>query len=81
MKKFQSMLVVGGGTETWVPGTWTPPPLPVVPPPVVPPSTSIPPVDQVLTLAEATAQCTLDGISQLLQPQAFQTCLNNYMNP
>ncbi len=45
------------------------------------PTTSIPPVDQVLTLAQATVQCTLDGLNQLLQPQAFQTCLNNYMNP
>ena len=45
------------------------------------PTTSIPPVDQVLTLAQATVQCTLDGLNQLLDPQAFQTCLNNYMNP
>ena len=45
------------------------------------PTTSIPPVDQALTLAQATVQCTLDGLNQLLQPQAFQTCLNNYMNP
>ncbi len=45
------------------------------------PTTSIPPVDEVLTLAQATVQCTLEGINQLLQPQAFQTCLNNYMNP
>ena len=45
------------------------------------PTTSIPPVDEVLTLAQATVQCTLDGINQLLNPQAFQTCLNNYMNP
>ena len=66
----------GGGTDTGgvnVPGTHVSiPPLP---------TTSIPPVDQALTLAQATLQCTLDGINQLLQPQAFQTCLNNYMNP
>ncbi len=61
----------GGGVH--VPGTHVSvPPLP---------TTSIPPVDQVLTLAQATVQCTLDGIDQLLQPQAFQTCLDNYMNP
>jgi Transglycosylase SLT domain len=63
-----------GGTGTGgvhVPGTHVSiPPLP---------TTSIPPVDQVLTLAQATLQCTLDGLNSLLQPQAFQTCLNNYM--
>jgi uncharacterized membrane protein YgcG len=61
-----------GGGGVHVPGTTVSvPPLP---------TTSIPPVDQVLTLAEATAQCTLDGINQLLQPQAFQQCLDNYMH-
>jgi hypothetical protein len=63
----------GGSGGVNVPGTHVSiPPLP---------TTSIPPVDQVLTLAQATLQCTLDGLNQLLQPQAFQTCLNNYMNP
>ena len=67
----------GGGDDgsggVHVPGTHVSiPPLP---------TTSIPPVDQVLTLAQATIQCTLDGLNQLLQPQAFQTCLNDYMNP
>jgi hypothetical protein len=63
----------GNGGGVHVPGTHVSvPPLP---------TTSIPPVDQALTLAQATTQCTLDGINQLLQPQAFQTCLNNYMNP
>jgi len=63
----------GGGGGVNVPGTHASiPPLP---------TTSIPPVDQTLTLAQATLQCTLDGLSQLLQPQAFQTCLDNYMNP
>ena len=52
---------------------------PVSVPPL--PTTSVPPVDQTLTLAQATVQCTLDGLNQLLQPQAFQACLNNYMNP
>jgi hypothetical protein len=45
------------------------------------PTTNLPPVDQVLTLAQATVQCTLDGLNQLLQPQAFQTCLDDYMHP
>ena len=45
------------------------------------PTTGVPPVDQTLTLAQATVQCTLDGLNQLLQPQAFQDCLNHYMNP
>jgi len=45
------------------------------------PTTSVPPVDQALTLAQATVQCTLDGLNQVLQPQAFQTCLDHYMNP
>jgi hypothetical protein len=45
------------------------------------PSTPATPVNQALTLAQATAQCTLDGLNQLLQPQAFQDCLNHYMNP
>ena len=63
----------GNGGGVHVPGTHVSiPPLP---------TTSVPPVDQTLTLAQATLQCTLDGINQLLQPQAFQTCLNNYMNP
>jgi uncharacterized membrane protein YgcG len=62
-----------GGGGVHVPGTQVSvPPLP---------TTSVPPVDQALTLAQATLQCTLDGLDQLLQPQAFQTCLNNYMNP
>jgi transglycosylase-like protein with SLT domain len=61
----------GGGVH--VPNT------PVTIPPL--PTTSIPPVDQVLTLAQATVQCTLDGLNQLLQPAAFQQCLNDYMTP
>jgi Transglycosylase SLT domain len=45
------------------------------------PTTGVPPVDQALTLAQATVQCTLDGLNQVLQPQAFQQCLDHYMNP
>ena len=52
--------------------------VPSVPPA---PSTSVQPVDEVLTLAQATAQCIADGIDQLLQPDKFQQCLNDYMNP
>ncbi|GAA4684166.1 lytic transglycosylase domain-containing protein [Nocardioides nanhaiensis] len=54
-----------------------------VPPIKVPdlPDTNIPPVDNVLTLTQATLQCTLDGLNQLLNPQAFQQCVNDYMNP
>jgi hypothetical protein len=62
----------GGGNGGIHTGGVTLPPLP---------STSLPPVDNVLTLAQATVQCTLDGLNQLLQPQAFQQCLNHYMNP
>jgi hypothetical protein len=63
----------GGGNGVHVPNTSVSiPPLP---------TTSIPPVDQVLTLAQATLQCTLDGLNQLTQPAAFQTCLDNYMHP
>jgi uncharacterized membrane protein YgcG len=45
------------------------------------PTSGLPPVDQALTLAQATLQCTLDGLNQALQPQAFQACLDHYMNP
>jgi membrane-bound lytic murein transglycosylase B len=59
-----------GGKGVHVPGTnVSVPPLP---------STSIPPVDTVLTLAQATTQCLLDGVSQL-NVSAFQACLDSYM--
>jgi hypothetical protein len=61
----------GGGIQ--VPGT------PISIPPL--PTTNIPPVDGVLTLAQATVQCTLSGLTQLLQPGVFQACLDGYMNP
>ena len=56
---------------------------PVVLPPVdLPdlPSTSVEPVDEVLTLAQATAQCLLDGISQL-DVAEFTACVTDYMTP
>jgi membrane-bound lytic murein transglycosylase B len=64
----------GGGTST---------PTPTLPPVDVPdlPTTSVEPVDEVLTLAEATLQCTLDGLNQALNPAAFAACLEGYMNP
>jgi membrane-bound lytic murein transglycosylase B len=63
----------GGGGDTSTP---------TLPPVDVPdlPTTSVPPVDEVLTLAEATAQCIADGISQL-DVAAFAACLDGYMNP
>ena len=53
------------------------------PKPSVPPlpSTSVGPVDEALTLAQATAQCIADGIDQILQPDKFAQCIEDYMNP
>jgi hypothetical protein len=61
------------------PGPGAPTALPPVELPELP-STSIEPVDEVLTLAQATAQCLADGISQL-NVQAFTACLDDYMTP
>ncbi len=62
-------------------GTTQEPPV-VLPPVDLPdlPSTSVDPVDEVLTLAQATAQCLLDGISQL-DVAKFTACVNDYMTP
>jgi membrane-bound lytic murein transglycosylase B len=60
----------GGGTGATLP----PVQLPSLP------STSVDPVDDVLTLAQATAQCLLDGVSQLDIPK-FQQCVEDYMTP
>jgi hypothetical protein len=64
----------GGGGNTTTPS---------LPPVEVPelPTTSVEPVDEVLNLAEATAQCIADGLNQALNPAAFQACLEGYMNP
>ena len=53
------------------------------PKPSVPPlpSSSVAPVDEALTLAQATAQCIADGIDQVLQPDKFAQCVEDYMNP
>jgi hypothetical protein len=45
------------------------------------PSTSVQPVDEALTLAQATAQCIADGIDQILQPDKFAQCVDDYMHP
>jgi membrane-bound lytic murein transglycosylase B len=67
----------GGGTQSGGGGGIHSGPVTVAPLP----STPATPANQALTLAQATVQCTLDGLDQLLQPQAFQDCLNHYMNP
>jgi hypothetical protein len=69
----------GGGGGGGGGGNTTTPSLPPVEVPDLP-STSIEPVDEVLSLAEATAQCLADGISQL-DVAAFAACLDGYMNP
>jgi hypothetical protein len=53
-----------------------------LPPVSVPPlpSTEVEPVDEVLTLAQAIVQCTLDGISQL-DLKAWNQCIKDYTNP
>ncbi len=62
----------GGGGGVHVPGTHVSiPPLP---------TTNLPPVDQALTLTQATAQCLLDGVSQL-NLTAFNACVDHYMHP
>ena len=72
----------GGGGGAGGGGGTTPTPTPTLPPADVPdlPTTGVPPVDEVLTHAEATAQCIADGISQL-DVAAFAACLDGYMNP
>ena len=64
----------GGGGGVHVPGT------PVTVPPL--PSTSVGPVDEVLTFAQATAQCLLDGFvdNPLVNNDPFDQCVHDYMN-
>ncbi|MBF4163869.1 lytic transglycosylase domain-containing protein [Nocardioides acrostichi] len=68
----------GGGVTVTVPGgngpTVTVPPLP---------STSISPVDQALTYAQAVLQCTADGFidNPLKKNDPFDKCVEKYMNP
>jgi len=61
----------GGGDNG---GTKNPLP-PVTVPPL--PSTQVQPVDEVLTLAQAIVQCTLDGVSQLNLKQ-WNKCIKDY---
>lgn len=61
----------GGGGSSQGPGSQ-----PVTIPPL--PTTSIGPVDGVLTGAQAVVQCTLDGLTQLLNPTAWQACIDHY---
>ncbi|WP_269211148.1 lytic transglycosylase domain-containing protein [Nocardioides sp. cx-169] len=65
----------GGGIPTQVPSPSLPP---VTIPPL--PSTSVPPVDQVLTLAQALVQCALDGLvdNPLVNNDRFDQCVKNY---
>ena len=59
-------------------------PLPSVPITVPPlPSTSVEPVDEVLTYAQAVLQCTLDGFVDniLKKDDPFDKCVAGYMNP
>jgi membrane-bound lytic murein transglycosylase B len=58
----------GGG----VPNPPAPPPLPPLPSP------EIPPVDEVLTVVEATAQCTAEGYSPLVNKAAWDKCIAGY---
>ncbi len=45
------------------------------------PSTGVPPVDDLLTLTQATVQCALEGLNELLQPNRFQQCVYDYTHP
>ena len=58
----------GGG----VPNPPAPPPLPPLPSP------ELPPVDEILTVAEATKQCTLEGYSVLKDKAAWDKCIAGY---
>ena len=69
----------GGGNGT--PNTPNVPvPVPTVQVPELP-GTSVPPVDAVLTEAQAIAQCVADGLNQVLNPAAFAQCVEDYMTP
>jgi membrane-bound lytic murein transglycosylase B len=60
-------------------------PLPSLPPIDLPdlPDTEIEPVDEVLTLAQAIVQCTLDGLidNPLTLTDRFDTCVEDYRTP
>ena len=54
--------------------------MPPTPVPVLP-SVGVPPVDQVLTQAQAVVQCGTDGLSLLLDTAAFNQCVKKYTTP
>lgn len=45
------------------------------------PTTSNPPVDALLSVPEATAQCTTDGFSVVTDPARFEQCVQDYTTP
>ena len=68
----------GGGNGPKLPNL----PLPTLPPVTVPalPETDVEPVDEVLTLAQALVQCTLDGLidNPLSATDRFDQCVEDY---
>ena len=68
----------GGSDEGEEPDNGLPSYVPSIPPL---PTIGVPPVDDLLTLTQATIQCTLEGLNELLEPGRFQQCVENYMNP
>jgi membrane-bound lytic murein transglycosylase B len=62
-------------------GGVTNPPNPPAPPPLPPlPAPEIPPVDEVLTQAQAAVQCTEEGYSALTDKAAWDKCIAGYTN-
>ncbi len=45
------------------------------------PSTGVTPVDDLLTLTQATVQCALEGFSAVSEPGRFQQCVYDYTHP
>ncbi len=64
--------------ETDDPGPTLPSFVPTLPPL---PSTQVRPVDELLTLTQATVQCTLEGLDPLVEPSRFQQCIDDYSKP
>ena len=61
----------------------TNPPNPPAPPPLPPlPTPELPPVDEILSLAEAKAQCLLEGYvdNPLNNNDAYDKCIAGYTN-
>ncbi len=64
--------------ESEEPGPTLPSFVPSLPPL---PSTQVRPVDDLLTLTQATVQCTLEGLDPLVEPDRFQQCIDDYSKP